>query len=40
MTCSWLSRPSAKELVAHSPTPSSVNTAAEENGDGKNALAA
>ena len=27
-------------LVAHSPTPSSVITAADSNGDGKNALAA
>ena len=40
MTSSRLSRPSASELVAHSPTPSSVSTAAEANGDGKNALAA
>jgi hypothetical protein len=27
-------------LVAHSPTPSNVSTAADSNGDGKKALAA
>jgi hypothetical protein len=40
MTLSSLSCPSATELVAHSPTPSERQTAAEANGDGKNALAA
>ena len=35
-----LLRPSAAEVVAHSPTPSKVSTSASSNGDGKNALAA
>ena len=35
-----LPRPSATEVVAHSPTPSIVSTAASSNGEGKNALAA
>ena len=32
--------PNASDVVAHSPTPSIVSTAASSNGDGKNALAA
>ena len=35
-----LPRPTPMLLVAHSPTPSNVRTAAVSNGDGKNALAA
>ena len=35
-----LPRPSASDVVAHSPTPSIVRTAASSNGEGKKALAA
>ena len=40
VTFSVLPLPTAKEVVAHSPTPSMVKTAASSNGDGKNAEAA